>query len=344
MWILLLRALREIPKMSKEIFDVDIKLVLASASAELKGHKCPECGSLNLIQDYDIGEVACGDCGLVVQDPTAVEGPEWRSYDPEQAAKRSRVGSPSTLALHDKGLSTIVGAVNRDSCGRSLSSANQAQIARLRKWQARCRVDAGVERSLANGMMSLEKFADKLGVPRFTREKTAYLYRRALEKGLVKGRTINGLVSASLYLACRQGSVLRSLGEVAEATGVTKHVIGGCYRLMLEQLELQAPPLASPVAYISRVSSRLGISCEVQGDALRLLKELAVKKYCSGKDPKAVAAALLYVACVRTWKYDAGGNLVTQKRIAAASGVTEVTIRNRYQQIWKQLGLQEGQQ
>ena len=69
---------------------------------------CPECGSEELIGDYERAEVVCARCGLVIDENLVDMGPEWRAFDHEQRDKRTRVGAPITYTIHDKGLSTMI--------------------------------------------------------------------------------------------------------------------------------------------------------------------------------------------------------------------------------------------
>lgn len=110
-----------------------------NAEVENATVQCPECGSRNLVQDYERAELVCSECGLVVDAEFVDEGPEWRAFDHDQRMKRSRVGAPMTYTIHDKGLSTMIDWRNRDSYGKSISSKNRAQLYRLRKWQRRIR-------------------------------------------------------------------------------------------------------------------------------------------------------------------------------------------------------------
>ena len=65
------------------------------------------------------------------------KGPEWRAFTQEEKASRSRVGVPTSYSVHDKGLSTAIGRVDRDAFGRKLPLSTRLQMWRLRKWQIR---------------------------------------------------------------------------------------------------------------------------------------------------------------------------------------------------------------
>ena len=161
--------------------------------------KCPECGSSNLVHDYDTGETVCGDCGLVLYEQMMDKGPEWRAFTQEEKASRSRVGVPTSYSVHDKGLSTAISQVDRDAFGRKLPLSTRLQMWRLRKWQIRSRVHSSIDRNLAQAMAELDRLSDKVYVPPPIKEKAAVTYRKALDKGLVRGRSIAAIAAAALF-------------------------------------------------------------------------------------------------------------------------------------------------
>ncbi len=295
--------------------------------------KCPECGSSNLVHDYDTGETVCGDCGLVLYEQMMDKGPEWRAFTQEEKASRSRVGVPTSYSVHDKGLSTAISQVDRDAFGRKLPLSTRLQMWRLRKWQIRSRVHSSIDRNLAQAMAELDRLSDKVYIPPPTKEKAAVTYRKALDKGLVRGRSIAAIAAAALYAACRGSGTPRTLREIAEASLVDKKDVARCYRLLLRELEVHMP-IADPLTYVSKIAERTGISGKTQGIAIQILREARKRRAAAGKDPMGLAAASLYIACLKN------NEKKTQKDIAEAAGVTEVTVRNRYKSLKKQLNLE----
>jgi len=295
--------------------------------------KCPECGSPNLIHDYDTGETVCGDCGLVISDQMMDKGPEWRAFTQEEKESRSRVGVPTSFSVHDKGLSTAISHLDRDAFGRKLPLSTRLQMWRLRKWQIRSRVHSSIDRNLAQAMAELDRLSDKVYIPPPVKERAAVIYRKALDKGLVRGRSIAAIAAASLYAACRVTKTPRTLREIAEASLVDKKDVARCYRLLLRELDVQMP-IADPLVYISKIAERTGISGRTQGLAIEILRKAKKMRAAAGKDPMGLAAAALYIACLQNQEKK------TQKDIAEAAGVTEVTVRNRYKTLKRQLGLE----
>ncbi len=294
--------------------------------------KCPECGSTHLTQDYERGELVCQDCGLVIDDAYIDQGPEWRAFDPEQREKRARTGAPLDYTAADKGLSTVIGWKNKDSYGKSIPTRNRAQLYRLRKWQRRIRVGGASERNLASALSELDRIASDMGLPRNVREAAAMVYRRAVEKNLIRGRSIEGVTAAAVYAACRQCGVPRTLDEVAASSKVDRKEIGRTYRFLARELGLKLMP-TSPQDYVERFCSELGLSEDTKTKALEILRQAEEKELTSGRGPTGVAAAAIYIASILC------GERRTQREVADVAGVTEVTIRNRYKELAEELDL-----
>jgi transcription initiation factor TFIIB len=304
-----------------------------SKSPKTSAGVCPECSGTNLIHDRDTGETICGDCGLVVYEQMLDKGPEWRAFTQEEKASRSRVGMPTSYSIHDKGLSTTISQVDRDAMGRKLPLSTRLQMWRLRKWQIRSRVHSSVDRNLSQAMSELERLSSKVSITPSLKEKAALIYRKALDKGLVRGRSINAIASAALYAACRESGTPRTLRDIAEASLVDRKDVARCYRLLLQELHFSMP-VADSLTYVSKIAEKNQISGKTQGTAIKILADAKKKRFASGKDPMGLAAAALYIACLLN------DEKVTQKDIAEAAGVTEVTVRNRYKALKRQLNLQ----
>jgi len=294
---------------------------------------CPECGGRQLTHDRERAELVCQSCGLVIDDEFIDRGPEWRAFDSVQQQKRARTGAPMTLTIHDKGLSTMIDWRNKDSYGRSISSKNRAQLYRLRKWQRRIRVSNATERNLAFALSELDRMASALGLPRNIRETSALIYRDAVDKNLIRGRSIEGVAASTLYAACRQCSVPRTLDEIAEVSRVSRKEIGRTYRFVARELGLRLLP-TSPMDYVPRFCSGLTLHGEIQSRTIEILRQAAERELTSGRGPTGVAAAAIYIACIL------GGERRTQREVAEVAGVTEVTIRNRYKELAEKLDIE----
>ncbi len=294
--------------------------------------KCPECQGQSLKKDSERGELVCNSCGLVLEENIVQEGPEWRAFDTEQRNARAHTGAPLKYMSPNKGLVTEIDQYNRDVRGGKIAPSQQAQLYRMRKWHKRASISNSIERNLAIALTELNRVASHLGLTESIRESSALLYRKCVERGLIRGRQIESVVSAVIYAICRQYGIPRTLDEISNVAEIPKKEIGRTYRLITQELELKVP-LTNPRFYINRFVTALKLSGDTQTKAIEILDEALKRGLISGRGPMGVAAATVYIASVMT------GERRTQKEVADVAGVTEVTIRNRYRELKKALGL-----
>ena len=282
--------------------------------------KCPRCGKNNLITDAESGELFCGKCGFVIDEKVSNNGSE-RTFS-DSTVNKSRTGDGTSLTRHDQGLSTIINPVNKDSSGNPLSASMKSSLKRLRVWDNRSRSKNSVDRNLQQALSELLKMKEKLSLSDAIGEKAAYIYRKALEKKLVRGRSIQSLIAASLYAACRESGIPRTLNEVSDSGNIRRKELSVCYRLLLKELDLRMP-VTDSVSCIAKIASTTKLSEKTKRYATKILKKAETQQMMAGKDPMGMAASALYLASLET------KNNITQRVMAEASGVTEVTIRNR---------------
>lgn len=292
--------------------------------------ECPECGAKNVVREQ--GERCCGECGLVVEDDLVDHGPEWRAFDSQERNRKSRVGAPTTRTMHDKGLTTDISWKNKDAYGQSLSTKKRSQMNRLRKWHDRLRTVDNGERNLRFALSEIDRMASALGVPKSVREVASVIYRRALSDDLIRGRSIEGVATATLYAACRQENIPRSLDEFTDVARIDRREIARTYRHISQKLGLELKP-ADPKQYVPRFCSDLELSEEVQTKANEIIDVTAETGLLSGKSPTGYAAAAIYAASLLC------NEKRTQHDIASVAQVTEVTIRNRYQEQIEELNI-----
>ncbi len=295
--------------------------------------ECPECESEHISKDYGRGEIICEKCGLVLDDYYIDEGPEWRAFDSVQRQNRARTGSPMNYLTHDKGLSTHISWKNKDAYGRTIPHKNRGQVYRVRKWHRRIRISNATERNLASALRELDRLSSKMGLPRSIRETAAMIYRQAVEKNLIRGRSIETVIASSLYAGCRKCDVPRTLTEISQAASIDEKQIGRAYRFLSRELSLKLMP-TRPEEYINRFCNKLELERNVVSKGEDIINQAAELGLTSGKGPTGVAAAAIYIASI------VEGTPRTQKAIAEVAGVTEVTIRNRYKEIAEKAGIE----
>ncbi|MFH1132947.1 MAG: transcription initiation factor IIB [Nanoarchaeota archaeon] len=290
--------------------------------------KCPECGGINLFWNKEKGEIICKDCGLVIEEKMVDFDQEWREFDSDSAQKLRRTGAPISYTQYDQGLGTEVG---RKSDLYTLGSKQRNKFFRLRKWQYR--ISTAIERNLKLALAELKRVSSYLKLPESVEEESARIYTLAVQRGLVRGRSMESVVSGALYAACRRHDVPRTLDELSEASGIEKKEIGRTYRFVTRELGITILP-SNPADYIARFSSALKLTAETQSRAIEILDSAQKAELTSGRGPTGIAAAALYVSAL------IHGEKRTQREVADVAGVTEVTIRNRYKELLDRLKLE----
>jgi transcription initiation factor TFIIB len=287
--------------------------------------RCPDCERA-LVYDDTATERHCPDCGYVVETDGIDRGPEWRAYDTQERKERSRVGAPSTQLLHDRGMSTKIGWRDEDAYGNTVTDRKRRQLRRLRTWNERCRTVDSKDRNLKQALGEIDRMAAALGLPQNVRETASVIYRRALDEGLLPGRSIEGVATAALYAAARIGNVARSIDELTAVSRIEGMELKRTYRYLSRELELQIAP-TNPSEYVGRFASELDCRRATERRARELITSAVEEGVHSGKHPVGIAASALYGAAQLT------DEKLTQEDVSAVADVSKVTIRNRYREV-----------
>jgi transcription initiation factor TFIIB len=301
--------------------------------AENVTDKCDLCGCITIVRDNHVGELVCNSCGYVIKDEEMNLGPEWRAFSFEDSKKRSRADGPVTLRTHDKGLSTSIGTENRDYSGKTIKSVTKYKFYRLRKWDRRTKFMESKHRNLSEALSCMNIIGGKLNLPKSVLETSAKIYRRALKENLIRGRSINQMAAASLYMASRECKVIRSLEEVSQKAGLSVNKLAKCYRELFWKLE-KAVPQTDQKIFISKIVNSLNLLGMTERIAITIFEGAEKERLTSGKSPGGISAACIYISSQLT------DDSRTQKDIAMIADITEVTLRNRYKDLLKQLSIQ----
>lgn len=282
-----------------------------------------------MLTDGSTGEQFCQKCGNVVVERIVDPRQERRSFS-DDSNDKSRTGSPSSLAIHDRGLATTIGHENTDSTGKSLSMSMKQNMQRLRTWDSRSQAQQNTSRNLKMAFMELDKLKDKLMLSDSIIQRSAHIYRKAVGKNLVRGRSIHEIIGAAAYAACRDSGTPRTLNDFSDALNIKKKSLSRSYRMLINELELRMPVVDSAIC-VSKIASKIGLDERVRRHALEILRSASDLEMTAGKEPMGLAAAALYLSCK---KYDMK---TSQREFSMASGITEVTIRNRSRGLNKSL-------
>ncbi len=280
-------------------------------------NSCPECGG-KIIEDRV--QNVCIQCGLVVNDKILdISHDGKRAFTKQEKEKRERTGSPISVLLPDMGLATII----------DKSNITNPDLKRAAKWNSRMTWD---KRNILIATTELKRIGSNLNLPDHVKKAAIKLYKKAFKRKLLRGRSINGMVAACLYYACREKKIPRTLQEILDQTSVSAKNVRRCYRTIIRELNLKAPS-TDPVALIPRFIAELGLNAEAEKKTINILRMFITQYSISGKDPKGLCAGALYLIS------KAQNHRVSQKEIARLVGVTEVTLRSRYKEIIKKLNI-----
>jgi transcription initiation factor TFIIB len=274
-----------------------------------------------IITDLDSGEIVCSKCGVVICDKIQDTRQEWRDFvNSEEAKDRSRTGVPTSLARYDMGLYTMIGRGRKDGRGQVLDASMCSTMGRLRKWDLR--TQASTNRNLSAAFSQLDILKDKLGLSDAIIEKTAYIYRKAHERGLGRGRETAAALAAALYLACRQEGTPRTLKEICIISNIKRKAVSRPYRDMVIELDIRIPTV-DPIKCIARIANQINLNQKIKQKAINIMNATTKSELSAGKNPMGLAASILYISCLIN-----GCNNIGQTIFAQTAGVTGVTIRN----------------
>jgi transcription initiation factor TFIIB len=297
----------------------------------LSNDQCCVCGSDQLVTVIDSGEIVCQHCGAVISDRTVEKGSEWRTFVTSTAGRegddQNRAGMPFSLARSDMGLSTVIGRTNKDARG---SKINSSMLYRLRKWDSRTQVYTSTDKNLTQAFTQLDTLKDKLGLSDVIVEKTAYIFRKAEERALLRGRAISSILAAAVYIACREMGMPRTLNEIASSSNIKLRTLAMDYRLLVKKLDLKIPSV-DPIICIAKIANKANLTEKTKRHAMDIMHDVIKREISAGKRPMALAASVIYLSAMDTAENK------TQRDIARAAGISEFALRIRIQDLKNRL-------
>ena len=285
---------------------------------------CPNCNATKFVTDGTTGEITCSKCGCVFLENSEDRGKQYR--DLSSTVDNTRTGPGISPKRHDNGLFTVIGAQNKDSAGMPLPTKSVQAFGRLRKYDSRSQKKSSADGSLILALQELSKVQSRMGLSDAVIERAALFYRKASEKGLVRGRSIRSMAGACLFAACKDLEHNRTMSEITEQFSVTRKEVSRAYRILFMELEF-AISIADPIKSITKIASKIGIKEKTTRRAIRILNAAQDARIVAGKNPEIIAATAIYAACVIT------GEPVSQIAISEAAGISTVSIRNRIQEF-----------
>jgi transcription initiation factor TFIIB len=283
---------------------------------------CPSCQG-KIISDLERGERICSHCAIVIDDhshPANSESANFFSY-----FENEDVREPTSLMMYEIGLPTFINKKNVDAAGKQIRGG--AELEKLRRLNKFTISNDSKTRNLNKAIREIRRISEILGISPSIAERASYIYRKALNRKMIRGRSITGIVAATIYIACKDAGVffpidrIEKLGDNCNRKNVIHY-----YKLLLRQMKINVG-VPDPVQYVSRIAARARLSGRTERRALEILSQVEGDPGLSGKKPASLAAASLYLSALRC------GEHTTQLRVAIASELTTITIRKRCLEI-----------
>jgi transcription initiation factor TFIIB len=291
-----------------------------------KATYCNQCNNDTVIFDMVSSEFVCSSCGCVASDKFFNNEHSNEYSTQSEYSDRSRTGMPESLAIHHKGLSTLIGMGDTDARGKALEPEQRMKMQRLRTWNNRSQLNDSISRNLEKALKFLNNFGDKLYLSQAVLESAAYIYRKAAIKKLAKGRSTLGLVGAALYAACRETATPKTISDVAAVCNLSSKDVMSHYKLILRELSLQMPVLHGP-DYVTLLANRLNLSEKIKREALKIYSQVQQNRISIGKNPRALAGAVIYLASQNCNEF------LRQVEICQIADISTVSLRKRCKEI-----------
>jgi len=296
--------------------------------------ECPSCACSEIITDYVHGEELCKKCGLVLKEMLFNFGPEWRDFDSDQKISKARTGGPVKFSKQSLGLTSEIDRRDCDIKGGAIPTRRKAQLYRLRIWQRRSRMGTSVDRNLSIALPELDRICCLLNVTDNLKEEAAMIYRKAVNHGLVRGRSVESVVAAVIYIVCRNHQTPKTLMELSVVSDVKGKDIVKSYKKLCHGLKIKLA-VSTPMDYVSQFASALGLSGETEARAVEILEKAVELGVGCGRSPTGVAAAAIYIAGKLT-----GDRQLQSEMQEKLPGVTRVTISSRAEELVEALGIE----
>lgn len=284
---------------------------------------CNECNG-NIIKENN--KKFCENCGVIIDEEMIDYGAEWRSFSYDEEQKKSRVGLPTSVKRHDKGLTTTIDWKDKDAYGNNPSANKKRRLNRLREWNKRAKTKDSGERNLLKAFTEIERMKSQLDLSDAVAKQTCSFYRKALDKDIIKGRSIEAIATVLLYISTRKLDSPRPFANIVSASRVELKEIRHCYKYIKQELNITTEPI-KPGEFVNQIISYCNLSNETEKIAREIISAGHQLGINSGKSSIGIASSAVYVAS------QANDEEITKTEISQYCGVTQTTIRQLSRQL-----------
>ena len=288
-------------------------ILLVNDFRDLKSRPLPHKHAV--IYDYEKGEKLCKSCGMVVQD---------KIYDTEldtdfyKGRSDTNTVLPHSIILNDKGMSTVIADYDATTSKRFSNRKEHNKMEFLNKTV----ICSNKNRNLKIVIDLLNRIKDKLSLTSFCIEEALSYYKKALERGLIKGRSIKEMIVSCVYLVCKKTNIPRTLSEISQIVEANEIFAARCYRLLMRELKITHVQF-KPAIFIRKIADKVNIQERTARESIDLLIAIQNEHVFSGKNSLSIAAAILYITCRKHRQK------MSQARIASAANINIMTLRKR---------------
>lgn len=274
--------------------------------------RCPECRSANLVERKDEQFAVCQDCGFVLSAETA------------KLVSKTRIRTDQYNLVH-----------RNDSPAKATSVIENKEPTRehmvqvFEQWK-QVRIWDSIEKNLAMALQHITRIAIDLSLPNNALEKATLTYKKIIEKGLLKGRSMKAVCATAIYIGCKESKTPITIRDIAHSTKASPRKISQSYRSIIKHLDISVQT-TSAGTYASEIANRLQLSTRNKKVVEEILEVLGSSNRFAGKAPTGIACAAIYISSLLI------GEKRTQREIGEAARTTEMTIRSRIREIEKHL-------
>jgi len=293
---------------------------------------CPECRdpNPNIVEEFGSGDLVCGNCGLVLGDRIVDTRSEWRTFANDEGDDPSRVGAASDPLM--EGIEQLDTVISFRDGGSGI--ARELQRAASRSQGSRS------ERNILVAFRDISNWCDQFSLPKTISDIAKQLYKRSDEEKLLRGKPLDAVIAACIFIACRQAHVPRTFREICNLTHVSKKVLGQCYKALEQAFNLapganshshpSATPTTGPENLLVRYCNHLDLPANVQSICSDII--IAARKHgiADGRSPVSIAGGAIYFTCHLL------GKVKSVRDISTVAGVSEGTIKLVYRLYYAQ--------
>ncbi|KAF8639987.1 hypothetical protein AX17_001233 [Amanita inopinata Kibby_2008] len=287
---------------------------------------CPECRdpNPNIVEEFGSGDLVCGNCGLVLGDRIVDTRSEWRTFANDEGDDPSRVGAASDPLM--EGIEQLDTVISFRDGGSGI--ARELQRAASRSQNSRS------ERNLLTAFRDISSWCDQFSLPKTISDIAKQLYKRSDEEKLLRGKPLDAVIAACIFIACRQAHVPRTFREICNLTNVSKKVLGQCYKALEQAFNLTPGASAAstnstssttgPENLLVRYCNHLDLQANVQSICSDIIVAARKHGIADGRSPVSIAGGAIYFTCLLL------GKTKPVREISTVAGVSEGTIKLVY--------------